>query len=371
MGVITREMALKIVDEFREEIISIESDGMMNNKSLVLAVDMYGCPNRCRHCWLGHMPNRKMENDVDQWIVNYFNPYFDRISFYSWLREPDFCDEYRERWLKDNQLSVHAVPERYELASFWRIVRDSEYVKFLKEVEVKVVQLTFFGLENMTDKYVGRVGAFQELLQATEMLLNNGIAPRWQAFIYEENRDEIVALLQLSEELRLKERCQEFDAEFKFFIHSGGCDEENRKQYDIWIEKDHIPEILRPYYLNFNSLLTERECCEQLKDAVTYRVRHNEEDIVLLISNTYDVYFNFTHMSKEWRIGNLKTDEPEELVRKIVEEDTYALNLARKVTLGELVARYGDKNSNKAFQMSDYKDYLLNRYLEECGLQGA
>lgn len=58
-------------------------------------------------------------------------------------------------------------------------------------------------------------------------------------------------------------------------------------------------------------------------------------------------------------------DAPEELVRKIMEEDTYALNLARKVTLKKLVERYGDKKSNKAFQMGDYKDYLLNRYLED------
>jgi len=60
----------------------------------------------------------------------------------------------------------------------------------------------------------------------------------------------------------------------------------------------------------------------------------------------------------------MKTEEPGELVRRIVEEDIPALNLARKVTLKELVSRYGDKGSNKAFQLSDYKDYLLNRYLE-------
>lgn len=288
----------------------------MKNKSLLLAVDMYGCPNRCKHCWLGHMPNRKMAEDADEWIVDYFKPFFDRIIYYSWLREPDFCNAYRERWVKDKLLSVQVAPERYELASFWRIVRDPVYVKFLKEVEVKIVQLTFFGLEDMTDKYVGRAGAFRELLQATEILLANGIAPRWQAFIYEENKDDIVALLQLSEELRLKERCREFDAEFKFFIHSGGCDGENRKQYDVWIEKDHIPEILRPYYLNYESLLTEKECCELLKEDLSHRVHHNEDMVVLLISNTYDVFFNFTHMSNEWKIGNLKTDNQTELIRR-------------------------------------------------------
>ena len=330
---------------------------------------MYGCPNRCKHCWLGHMPNRKMEDGSDEWIENYFKPYFECICFYSWIREPDFCDDYRERWQKDLALSVDKMPERFELASFWRLVRDQQYVKFLKEVGVKTVQLTFFGLDALTDKYIGRKGAFQELLKATEILLENEIAPRWQTFIYEENKEELVALLRLSEQLKLKERCRAFGAEFNFFVHAGGCDGENRKQYEIWIEKEHIPEELIPYYLDYETLLTEKDGCELLKEDNTYNVPHNEDGIVLYVSNNYDVFFNFTHMSEEWKIGNLKTDNQEELIRRIVEEDIPALNMARRITMKELVAKYGNEQSNKAFQLEDYKDYLLNRYLEDTYLQ--
>lgn len=337
----------------------------MKNKDLILGVDMYGCPNRCKHCWLGHMPNRKMDNKADEWIVNCFKPYFRNISFYSWIREPDFCNDYKEQWLKDNELSIGIMPQRFELASFWRIVRDSEYVKFLKDVGVKTVQLTFFGMENMTDKYVGRTGAFQELLRATELLLQNKIAPRWQTFIYEENKEELVELLKLTEHMHLKERCHSFGAEFKFFVHTGGCEGANQKQYDIWIEKEHIPSELIPYFLNYETLITEKECCELLKEDETHNVLHNEQEITLFISNTYDVFFNFTHMSKEWKIGNLKTDNLQELIRRIVDEDISALNLAKYVSIQELVARYGNNHSNKAFQLEDYKMYLLNHYLEE------
>ena len=75
-------------------------------KPLYLVTDMYGCPNRCRHCWLGHMPNRVMEPGADAWLVDYFRPDFETVVFYSWLREPDFCDSYRARWERDNALSV-------------------------------------------------------------------------------------------------------------------------------------------------------------------------------------------------------------------------------------------------------------------------
>lgn len=329
-------------------------------KPLDLVVDMYGCPNRCLHCWIGHMPNRRMRDGDDRFIVDFFRPYFDRIAFYSWLREPDYCDDYRERWEKDLRLSVNEVPKRFELASFWRIVRDPSYVPFLREVGVRRVQLTFFGLEALTDKYVGRKGAFRELLQATELLLAHRIAPRWQAFINEENKDELVELLRLSETLRLRERCEAFGEEFRFFVHEGSCDGENRKLYGIRICKGNVPAELKPYYLGLDRLASEREWVERLRDDSSRVTFRNADRIVLQISNRFDVYFNFSEMSDRWKIGNLKTDAPDELVRRVVEEDVPALCVARNRTVGELAARYGDPHSERLFARGDYEEYLLN-----------
>lgn len=74
------------------------------SRKLALVVDMYGCPNRCRHCWLGRLPNIPPENGADEMLVNSFRPYFEQIEYYSWLREPDFCGEYRARWERDKAL---------------------------------------------------------------------------------------------------------------------------------------------------------------------------------------------------------------------------------------------------------------------------
>lgn len=315
----------------------------MTDKSLSLVVDMFGCPNRCGHCWLGHMPNRKMDGGSDIWIVDYFKPYFKNIEYYSWLREPDYCDDYRQRWERDKRISVGIQPERFELASFWRIVRDPQYAKFLKEVGVKKVQLTFFGMEEMTDKYTGRKGSFKEL---------------------EENKNDIIKLLQLADMMRLKDKCYEFGADFKFLVHSGSCDGENRKLYGIRINKDNIPSELLPYYLDYSNVLSERECCNLLENDSSCVVYHNGDRIVLNISNTYDVYFNFTHMTDVWKIGNLKSDDPDEIVRRIISEDIPALTLAKNISVGELVQKYGDFQSQKVFFIDDYKSYLLNTYLE-------
>ena len=336
----------------------------MKERTLHLLVDLYGCPNRCRHCWLSHLPSRTMETGADEWITDQFRPYFAKITFYSWVREPDFCPDYRERWEKDIRLSVHARPERFELASFWRLVRDPDYVRFLRDAGVSCVQLTFFGMADTTDRYIGRKGAFKELLEATDILLANGIVPRWQAFINEENAQELTELLHLSRQLDLPSRCAETGGSFRFFVHAGSCEGENRKLYPIRIRKGHVPEELIPYYLNYEENRTEQELCVRWKDDLSHVVFHNEDEIVLMISNTYDVYFNFTHMRPEWRIGNLKTDPIEELMRRITEEDTPALCTARSITLGELVRRYGDPDSQRLFEENDYRIWLLNTHLE-------
>ena len=336
----------------------------MKNKALAICADLCGCPNRCLHCWLGHMPNRDMGPGADEWIVEQFKPYFDEIEFYSWLREPDFCPDYRARWERDKALSVGCAPQRFELASFWRLARDPDYVNFLKEVSVRRVQLTFFGLESMTDKYVGRKGAFRELLAATELLLDHGILPRWQLFLNEENRDEAARLPALAEQLGLARRCAALGGEFRLFVHAGSCDGENRRLYPIRIREGRVPAELLPYYLNLDRNRTEAELCALWRDETAPHVPHSGERIVLYVANDYDLFFNFTHMRPEWRIGNLRADPMEELVRRVTEEDIPALRAARAVSLGELVRRYGDPASDRFFEPEDYRAYLLNRYLE-------
>ena len=338
----------------------------MKTNNLTILADMYGCPNRCKHCWLGHMPNKKMPDDSDELIVNYFKPYFHSITFYSWIREPDYCENYVERWQRDIQISVNTKPQRFELVSFWRLVRDKNYVRFLKSVGVNKVQLTFFGTEEITDWYVGRKGAYQELLRATEILIDNQIAPRWQVFINAENATDIIQLLAYSKELKLSERCKAFGGDFFFFIHSGSCDGENRKLYPLRINKEDIPVELIPYYINFSETKTEAELCEILAYDNNSFAYHNENEITLNIANNFDVYFNFTHMRPEWKIGNILTDDSTELIRRIINEDIPALRLARKTPTSELVKLFGNPQSHKIFdRVDDYKAYMLNEMIKE------
>lgn len=333
----------------------------MEDRSASICADLFGCPNRCKHCWLGYMSNRRMEDDADEQIMQYFDPYFSSIAFYSWMREPDFCHDYKARWERDVAISKNAKPQRFELASFFRIVRDDNYIPFLKSVGTEKVQLTFFGLKDTQDRYVGRKGAYEEIMQASDMLIENGVTPRWQCFINEENAQEILTIFDMYQEIK-HTRCPEME----FFVHVGSCDGENRKLYPIRMNKADIPSKLIPYYYAYDEVRTEGECCRLLQEDDSHPdFDPDENPLVLYVSNTYDVFFNVANITKAWIIGNMKEIDSAEMMRRIDQRDTYALNKAKEVTWAELVERYGDFQSGKAFFLDDYKMYLFNNYLSE------
>lgn len=334
--------------------VKLECDKIIqNDKNLVLVVDMYGCPNRCKHCWLGNLPNKIMKDGSDELIVNLFKPYFKNITFYSWLREPDFCTNFKERFEKDKLLST-IPPKRFELASFFKIVRDKEYVKFLKEVGTKKVQLTFFGLKEMTDKYVGRSGAYEELIKASNILKANEIEPRWQIFINEENKNDVVKLLDVAKDMNINE----------IIVHEGSCDGNNMDLYKIRINKKDIPNEVKPFFLDYENALSEKECIELLKDDDSRFVPHFGDEIVLNITSDFNVYFNYTNPLPKWCIGNILKDDIDKIVKRIINNDVEAIRSAKEISIKDLIKKFGDINSDKVFSLDDYKMYLLNCYIK-------
>jgi len=153
-------------------------------------VDMAGCPNRCRHCWLGSHRNGNISADEFCAIAGQFKNWRDEngngireMAFFSWWREPDFRGDYRELWRLEQELSSPGCAQRHELLSVWRLARDETYAKWAATLEPKKCQVTFFGMEESTDWGMRREGAYRDNILATERLIEAGIAPRWQLFV--------------------------------------------------------------------------------------------------------------------------------------------------------------------------------------------
>ena len=343
----------------------------MKFKEITLCLDMAGCPNRCRHCWLGAAPNGHMATAELESMAKAFRPYADCLQVYDWYREPDYRPDYRDLFTLCNQLSDRPI-EHFELASFWRLARDRSYAPWLKELGVKTVQLTLFGTEETTDCYVGRKGAYREILTAMDVLLANGIAPRIQVFINQENIGELGHIESLIDRHDLESRCLAIGGAFSFFLHQGSCDGENEKLYDAWVtpeDLEKIPERLASYTLRHFGKQRHSDVFGQTEQAL-YQTMIGDpstagfvsETPVFYIDKDFGVYPNITTPSPASYLGNLKKDGAEAVLRSYLESRSPFQHARLTVPLRDLAMAQGDPASRRLFDRDDYTELLLNRY---------
>lgn len=343
----------------------------MKFDKIYVCLDMAGCPNRCKHCWIGHWPNGKLTEEDLRYVADQFRPFADCLMVDDWYREPDYVDDYRKRWDLCQELS-HEHNEHYELASFWRLVRDESYADWLAAQGVKAVQLTLFGGREKTDHYVGRVGAYDEILQAMEILLAHQIVPRIQFFVNRDTVTELFLVERLIDDLKLEERCRVFGGEFVFFMHQGGCDGENEQFYDIWItpeDVEKLPKRLVDWTLNHFGAESldevfgrpEMELYEELISDTSVRDL-TETESVFFVDQYFNVYPNRTAPMPYWCLGNLKTDSAEKVLENYVCNRSLAQRTRLTVPLCEMVKVVGDPASQRLFTKGDYIDYVLNQY---------
>lgn len=349
----------------------------MKYPTISLVMDLLGCPNRCKHCWLGHAPNPRLTLDHLRFAAQAFRPFCQDLVVYDWSREPDFAPDYRERWALCNELSTVPSRDHFELASVWRLARDESYAPWLKSLGVDAVQLTLFGGEEATDWFTGRRGAYQDILTAVDRLFAAGIAPRVQAFVNKRNLPELPAVEDFIRRLDLEARCRAIGQEFRCFVHQGSCDGENRQFYPDWITREDVEKI--PPYLLEKTLehfggstpeevygVPEAELYQALlEDHSVQSLGAGITEPVLYIGGDFTVYPNFGEPSSPaWALGNLKTDGPEAILGALAEDKSAAQHARATVPLGELVRAQGDPHGQGLFGREDYIEFLLNGY---CG----
>ena len=346
----------------------------MEFQKITVCLDMCGCPNRCRHCWLGVTPNGNLrEADLND-VARAFRPYTGNLEVFDWYREPDYAPDYRERWELRCRLSDTVTPH-YENISIWRAVRDAEYIPWVASLGVKAAQLTLFGNEETTDWFFGRKGVYREILETIELLLQNGIMPRIQTFLYKTNVDQLPHIQRLIEELELEERCRAAGGRFDFFLHQGSCDGENEKLYDVWITPDdlpHIPRRLLEYtllYWNASRLeevvgFPEKELYERLlEDDSTEELAQAEP--VFFVDKDFDVYPNYETPSAAYCLGNLRLDGAERILERYRLNLSPAQHIRATVPMKDMVKACGNPESMRLFTEWDYKNLIHSRFCRE------
>lgn len=342
-----------------------------------VAFDVYGCPNRCRHCWLGSAGTRVLSAADVRWGVAQLREYLacgttsvQELSVSTWFREPDFGDDYRELYDLEAELG-DGRPPRYELLSIWRLARDREYAVWARSIGPDTCQITFFGLGDTNDWFHRRRGAFADALAATERLLSVGMKPRWQLFLTTKLLPELPGLLALVDQHRLRERVQDLGGEFQLFVHPPSPDSEARLIERLRPTSDQVtglPEaILAPTRKHFG-----RDRLWHTEEALYAQIQSEEGTnrrepplptaVWFFVCSNWDVYANLGTLEPWWRLGNLKQDTVEAIIRTFEHDKVPGLRVLFHESDAVLAQRYGDSTGQRVYSS---KGDLLSRYRAE------
>ncbi len=353
------------------------------SRRIAVAVDVAGCPNRCRHCWLGNPPNRRVSEDVLRWVVRQFRqwrrpgeaePFAKPLTVMTWYREPDCAPDYRHLWELEEELSDKGAAVRFELLSVWRLARDAEYAPWARGIGTEVCQISFFGLERITDYFTRRTGSFRDSLVATERLLESGIRPRWQLFLTKgvvAELDEFVALIH---SLHLEERSRHLGHDFEVFVNLPSPDgeafniEHLRPTPDVLAAlPDYLAEKTRRHY----SAGTLEECLGRPEREWLPELSAEDEPLApypdrltFMVTPDLDVFSNLGEPVPWWRLGNLMADGLGWIIHRFERDEVPGLYVSHHVPVSQLARTYGRTQSRLLYSRED----LILRWLHQAFL---
>lgn len=352
----------------------------LHSKELAISFDIGGCPNRCKHCWLGHIHCSKIDINEIKNIVNKFrdyklggqtNPFFENLVVNTWFREPDYLPNYKE--LYELEKEIGDEPKRFELMSIWRIARDIEYPKWAKSIGIDKCQITFFGLEENTDFFTGRKGAFKDNLIATERLIEAGITPRWQLFLNEKNKYELDRFVELIEQLKLEEKVKNLGNEFEVFVNLPAPDgeafniENLRPKLDIL---ELIPKYLVDKTIKHFNVKDMRDVLGYEENEILPKLLENKKPLneypdifALMITSDLDVYSNVGEIKPWWCLGNIKEDGIDRIMNNYINNVPPGLKFVYEMQIADLASKYGDREGRCLYLEED----LIRRYIRMSG----
>ncbi len=345
----------------------------IDRNQIGLAFDMQGCPNQCRHCWLGPANSSTLSEQAVRWGTSLFrdlitrgNTPIKRLSGATSFREPDLRDDYRKLYDLEAELG-DGKPDRYELLSIWRLARDNSYARWAKSVGPDTCQISLFGLRETNDWFHRRRGAFDDALIASERLLDAGMKPRWQIFLTTKLLPELNGLLALADKLRLRERVRELGDEFQLFIHLPGPDHEARKIEDLrpTIEQvTDLPEVIleatRKHFSRDVLWQSEEALFSDIVNTGYMKTESTLPDVLwFLVCSNWNVFANTGTLEDWWCLGNLKRDSVETIIHRFESDETQGLKSLAHESPAELSRQYGNPNGQRVYSS---KEGLLSLY---------
>lgn len=316
----------------------------MKTKSINILNLNVPCYCHCRYCLL-EWNGKTLGIDYDR-SVKYSK------SFYKWLKEnrPELSFTYYFGYSMEH-------PKLFETIKFMQETNSpgGEFLQFdgmkerskdelfdflteIKNAGIKLIDLTFYGLENYHDKFAGRIGDYNLLMNTLDVALSLGINVEVGIPVIKENLDQLNELVELFSNKNVDL--------FLFTPHSIG---RGRTLMDSKItleDYESMTEKVKKYF-NRNTNRTQYEWLTNPPKEVNNRTL----TLSLLPTNIEDI--------------EKKTFE--EVIKELEEMDDYFYSIVP--SFNELLIKYADKNDNSLYSKKDLYAIYRKRYIQENKLE--
>lgn len=352
-------------------------------RKFALSFDVAGCPNRCRHCWIGNPRNGQLSEDTVRGVVRDFRAWLaasghaetlQPVVVHTWFREPDFALDYPALWELEKELSDDGAAERFELLSIWRLARDEGYARWARDIGTEACQVTFFGTEQTTDYFARRKGYFRDSVRATEPLLDAGIRPRWQVILTRRGAPELGELVGLMESLRLEERVRALGSDFAVFLNTPTStgeayliEDERPTPETLEVVPTYLAEQTKKHF-GVSSLAEclgkpEREWIPELL-ADEGPLAEYPGTLASMVTPDLDVYPNMGEVAPWWRLGNLREEGFDVVMHRFQNDETPGLWANFHVPVSQLAKEFGRVDSDCIYGRGDLVQKWLRQWAE-------
>ncbi len=318
------------------------------------------CVNRCKHCYYYGAPGKPMmEHEKMDFILEKTAEIKEKFPLVmpQYFDEPTIHPDFVRIFEKQSKLGLIWNGFFFPTNGYGLARMNGTEWKRLKEAGFDELQFTFYGLEEVHDKFAGRKGAFKDLVTAIRKA--NQYDLNWYATVIF-HTGLIGKLPQIIEEIKkIGENRGKKVGWFIFHWQGRGIDDKLRprkKDYDNlpdglqrkhWKpEYQHIDEILK------DKALRNKTALEALGHLCNYISLEVQYDMSIYYGGGCD-YAPSPEFLPYLKIGKLGKEGFFPLIKKYLEDPPLALKLLEKITWGELAERFGDKSNDCLHFQSD------------------
>jgi MoaA/NifB/PqqE/SkfB family radical SAM enzyme len=345
--------------------------------SFALGIHATPCTNRCRHCWMEGTPQHARVPAEQVFFVleklAELRDRFPQITFFLYdepTNHPHFVD------ILEHAARLGLVGEDFFLATNGSILARAPDETWERMVQAgcHTLQLTAYGLEQAHDIFAGRQGAFQDLVTTIRRAGAHGVAWYAGVVIHQDNLSQVQEAVSYLRGLAPNGKASVNT--FTFLWQGRGRDARRLCARDLAA----LPPERKP---RTNALIEEREAVRRILDDPSLAARkaseitcgtlvwHVDRDLRVYCGGTCDsggIAAATPDLRDAFLLGTLGDEGLLPLLESYRRARPRALRLLDQVTWGELAQRYGDRENDELYHLSDLPEnkwaavYLLEEF---------